>query len=128
MLGRKIIEWGAQALIPVPLHKSRQRTRGYNQAQLIAEELGKRMNMRVVDDLLYRVKKTKAQKNLNAFERENNLKKAFKIVQNDVKLNSVILIDDIYTTGSTLDEAAHCLQECGIGNIYFIVLSIGENL
>ncbi|HOO27358.1 MAG TPA: ComF family protein [Lachnospiraceae bacterium] len=127
-LGGIIRRWNADVLIPIPLHKSRQKNRGYNQAELIAGELEKRVGIPVVQNLLVRVKKTAAQKNLNALERENNLKKAFKIKQNDVKLNSVILIDDIYTTGCTIDTAAKCLREAGIKKIYYIVLSIGHGL
>ena len=112
--------------IPVPLHKSRLNARGYNQAELIAKELGKRTGIPVYSKYMKRIKRTAVQKNLNAAERENNLKKAFKIERNDVKLKSVILIDDIYTTGSTINAAAQCLQGAGITDIYFIVLSIGK--
>ena len=126
-LGRKAASWKADALIPIPLHRSRQKKRGYNQAALIAEELGKQMQLPVIKDLLVREKKTTAQKNLSAAERENNLKRAFKIERNDVKLNSVILVDDIYTTGSTIDAAAQCLKEAGVEKIYFLVLSIGKD-
>ncbi len=125
-LGEKIRGWSAQALIPIPLHKSRLNGRGYNQAELIAKELGKQTGIPVYGKYMKRVKRTAVQKNLNAAERENNLKRAFKIERNDVKLKSVILIDDIYTTGSTINAAAQCLREAGITNIYFIVLSIGR--
>ncbi len=125
-LGEKIRKWDAQALIPIPLHKSRQSGRGYNQAELIAKELQKITGIPVCGNFVKRVKRTVVQKNLNVFERENNLKKAFKIERNDVKLKSVILIDDIYTTGSTINAAARCLRQAGITNIYFIVLSIGK--
>ena len=58
--------------------------------------------------------------------RQNNLKKAFKIVQDDVKLNTIIIIDDIYTTGSTIDAIAHLCQEKGINNIYFLTIAGGK--
>ncbi|MFT3983188.1 MAG: ComF family protein [Lachnospiraceae bacterium] len=125
-LGGKIRKWDAQALIPIPLHKSRLSGRGYNQAELIAKELQKLTGIPSYGNFMKRIKRTAVQKNLNAFERENNLKKAFKIERNDVKLKSVILIDDIYTTGSTINAAARCLRQAGITNIYFIVLSIGK--
>lgn len=125
--GRKIKSWHADALIPIPLHKDRKKKRGYNQAALIAKQLGKSIELPVIEDLLTRERKTVPQKNLSAKERENNLKKAFKIGRNDVKLNSVILIDDIYTTGSTINAAAQCLLEAGVGKIYFLVLSIGKD-
>ena len=68
------------------------------------------------------------QKTLNRAERQNNLKKAFKIVANDVKLKTIILIDDIYTTGSTLDALAETLAEAGAEKIYFLTLSAGSPL
>ena len=76
-------------------------------------------------DLIARRKKTAPQKNLNDAQRQNNLKRAFKIIKNDVKLNTIVIIDDIYTTGSTIDTMTATLQEAGIKNIYFAVLAIG---
>ncbi len=58
--------------------------------------------------------------------RQNNLKRAFKICGNVVKLNTIIIIDDIYTTGSTVDAMAAVLQEAGIKHVYFIALAIGK--
>ncbi len=117
-----------QALIPIPLHKKRQNKRGYNQAALLAKEIGKQLEIPVYDKFLVRVKNTTPLKQQNAKERQNNLKKAFNVAQNDVKLNTVIIIDDIYTTGSTIDEASTVLKEYGINNIYFITLACGEGI
>ena len=72
-----------------------------------------------------RVKNTIPQKELNLIQRQNNLKKAFKIVANDVKLKTIILIDDIYTTGSTMDALTAVLLEAGVEKVYFLTLSIG---
>lgn len=74
-------------------------------------------------EILRRVKNTAPLKKLNPQERQNNLKKAFKIAANDVKLKTIILIDDIYTTGSTVDEAARELTAHGVEGIYFIALA-----
>ena len=76
-------------------------------------------------DIVARSKKTMPQKSLDGVQRQNNLKKAFKILKNDVKLNTIVIIDDIYTTGSTIDTMTATLQEAGIKNIYFAVLAIG---
>ncbi len=121
--GRFIRELSPDALVPIPLNKKRLRKRGYNQAELIAFELSKRLSIPVKPDLLIREKNTKPQKNLSGQERENNMKRAFKIGKNDVLLKTVILIDDIYTTGSTIDSAAACLKESGVKGVYFIVIS-----
>ena len=127
-LGEEIVQWEAEALIPVPLHKSRRRTRGYNQAELLAEELGRLLQIPVYNNLVVRCRKTAPQKRLNAAERQNNLKRAFKIDSYDVNLRKVILIDDIYTTGQTLDEIAGVLQEGGVKHVYFLALAAGSGL
>lgn len=114
-----------QAIIPIPLHKSRRIKRGYNQAQLLAERISEKTGIPVRNDLIFRVKKTEAQKLKNARERQNNLKNAFKIMHNDVKLEIVVLVDDIYTTGSTMDEAARVLKASGIKEVYCISLASG---
>jgi predicted amidophosphoribosyltransferase len=68
------------------------------------------------------------QKELNPNERQNNLKKAFNISSDVVKLNKTILVDDIYTTGSTIDAVASELRRHGVENIYFVTLCIGEGI
>lgn len=118
----------ADAIIPVPVHKSRLRSRGYNQASLVATELSRLTGIPVYKDLVQRVKKTIPQKELNIQERQNNLKKAFNIGTDVVKLNKTILVDDIYTTGSTLDAVALELKKHGVESVYFITLCIGEGL
>lgn len=117
--------WEPDALLPVPIHKSRKRERGYNQAELLANEFGRRMGIPVYNNLIVRHKKTIPQKELKGAERQNNLKKAFKIGRNDVKLSTIIIIDDIYTTGATVDSMAEMLKEMGIKNIYVLTLAIG---
>lgn len=127
-LGKEIQLWNAQALIPVPLHKSRLQKRGFNQTQLMANEISKYLNIPVVNSIIVRTKKTIPQKELDDRARQNNLKKAFKIVGNDVKLKTIIIIDDIYTTGSTIDAMTELLREIGIENIFFITLAVGNGL
>ncbi len=128
MAGRlegQLKRWKAEALVPVPIHPSRKRERGYNQAELLARGISDQTGIPVRCDLIARRKKTAPQKDLDDAERQNNLKKAFKMIKNDVKLNTIVIIDDIYTTGSTIDAMTATLQEAGIKNIYFAVLAIG---
>lgn len=125
-LKNKINTWNADAIIPIPLHKSKQKKRGYNQAYLIAKQLSNLTNIPVYEKYLIRTKKTKVQKNLNAEDRANNLKSAFIVRQNELKLLSTILIDDIYTTGATIMEATETLKASGIENVYYITLSTGR--
>jgi ComF family protein len=120
--------WKPDALLPVPMYRRKQRKRGYNQAKLIADSLGEAWNIPVAEGLVVRVKNTRPMKEVDGTERQNNLKKAFKISENDVKLNTIIIIDDIYTTGSTVDAVAGVCLEAGIKNIYFLSVSIGAGL
>lgn len=116
------------ALIPIPLHRKRRTARGYNQAELLARAIGSRVGVPVCTGFLVRVKNTVPLKYENPEERQNNLKKAFNIAQNDVKLSKVIIIDDIYTTGSTMDEIARVLMEAGVKEVYCIALACGTGV
>ncbi len=118
--------WQPEALIPIPLHPSRKRKRGYNQAELVARELGRWWGVPVDTGILRRGKKTLPQKQLNERQRRENLKTAFHISADSVKYKTVILIDDIYTTGSTMDAAARRLREKGVRKVYFLCISIGS--
>lgn len=122
-LGEFIEKLRPDGLVPIPLHKSRRNKRGYNQAELLAREIGRRLNIPVYDKLLIRVKNTKPLKELNASQRQNNLKRAFIVAQNDVKLKKLIIVDDIFTTGSTIEEAARVLKRAGVESIYFLTLA-----
>lgn len=113
---------GVDAVIPVPLHKSKYRLRGFNQAEVLARGIGKKMNVPVLTEVVSRSRNTMAQKNLNDKERQENLKNAFKITDNEVQLNKVLLVDDIYTTGSTIDSVARVLRENGVKEVYYICL------
>lgn len=122
----QIRRWQPEVLIPIPLHRSRKRERGYNQAELTAKSLGKIWKIPVDTKLLVRKKRTVPQKQLDECQRRENLKTAFQISADDVKYKTVLLIDDIYTTGSTMDAAALALKEKGVRKVYFLCISIGS--
>lgn len=124
--GPAVRSWNVDLLIPIPLHKSRRRKRGFNQAELIAKGLGRELGIPVSSNCLLRTRKTSPQKELNDQERKNNLKNAFQVVDYDVKFKKILLIDDIYTTGSTIDAAASVLLESGAEKVYFLSISIGR--
>lgn len=126
--GRWLAALRPDALVPVPIHSSRKRMRGYNQAELIARALSKRSGVPVNTKLIIRVKKTIPQKNLNETERQNNLKRAFKIQQNDVKLSTIVIIDDICTTGSTVNAMTEVLKNAGIEKVYYMALAVGRGI
>ncbi len=127
-LGDFIRQIQPDGIVPIPLHRRRYAKRGYNQAELLARETGRRLGIPVYPKMLVRVRNTVPQKKLNPQERQNNLKKAFNIGRNDVKLKVILVFDDIYTTGSTIDEAARALREAGAEKIYFITLACGAGI
>jgi ComF family protein len=102
--------------------------RGYNQAALLAREVSKVLNIPINEKRIYRCKPTVPQKELNGKERQNNLKNAFKMRQNDVKLKTIIVVDDIYTTGSTLDAIAKVCKAAGIEYVYSLTVAVGNGL
>ena len=115
-----------EAIVPIPLHWTKKRQRGYNQAEVLAVEIGKQIGLPVYPNLLKRIRRTKAQKNLDDIGRKNNLKKAFKTQENKVQLSHILLVDDIYTTGSTINEAALELKKAGIEQVYYVSVCIGR--
>ena len=127
-MGDWILRCKPDALVPVPVHASKRRSRGYNQAEVLARELGAILHIPVEAGLIRRIRKTAPMKDLSAAERQNNLKRAFKICRNDVKLSTIIIIDDIYTTGSTIDAMSYELRRAGVKRIYFASLAIGRGL
>jgi ComF family protein len=119
--------WAEALLIPVPLDKNKLKNRGYNQSQILAEELAKVLKVPVITDNLLKIKSTKPQMELSKAEREKNLENAFK-VKNPAELldKKVFLVDDVYTTGSTMEECAKVLKENGIKNVWGICLAREE--
>ena len=115
----------AEVIIPVPLHKKRLQERGYNQSALIGRAISKHCEIPCREDIVMRIKYTVPQKKLNYAERQNNLKKAFKLRRNDVKLNTVMIVDDIYTTGSTVDALSKVLLEHGVKDVFVVTLASG---
>ena len=130
-LGSRLEHLRLDAVMPVPLHKERLRFRGFNQAELLAEGIGKKMGVPVYTNLLLRVKNTKPQKGLNDKERHENLRHAFKVNSRGKeicpKLKRVLLVDDIYTTGATIDACAKALKKAGVSEVYFVCLCIGKD-
>lgn len=126
ILGNKIKSYNADALIPVPMYKRKERKRGYNQAYLIAKEISRQIDVPVKADVVIRKRSTKIMRSLGAKEREKNIKKAFKLRKDSVKLNNVVIVDDIYTTGATADAVAASLKAGGVKKVYIIALATGK--
>ncbi len=103
-------------LIPIPLHPKRLRERGYNQSLELAKQLSKQLNIPVRHDILIRIRDTPPQASLPFSERKNNMKQAFQINNTDIP-SHIALIDDVLTTGHTVDVAAKTLRKIGVQNI-----------
>ena len=117
---------GIETIVPVPLYAPKQRRRGYNQAESFARELGKCLEVPVSTDMVYRVVNTIPQKGLSQMERKKNLEKAFQKGKSAKRYRSVLLVDDIYTTGSTAEAVAKELMSLGIERVYLLTICIGE--
>lgn len=103
--------------VPIPIHSNKQRTRGYNQAEVLANELGKRFGI-PVQNLLTRSVDTKSQFKLSKEERKQNVKGIFSLASPIPKDRVFILMDDVVTTGSTLKEAAKVLKKAGAKEVF----------
>ena len=111
-------------ILPVPLYLLREKQRGYNQAYLLAMEFNKQLNLPVNKDILVRTKNTLTQTFLSKQERMKNVKNAFKVTNAQLVKNKVVLlIDDVYTTGSTLNECSECLLLAGAKKVYCLTLA-----
>lgn len=115
-------------IVPVPMYRKKQKKRGYNQAECFARALSLRTGIPMEEKLVQRIRDTVPQKGLNDIERKNNLKNAFQIGKSIVKYNKILLVDDIYTTGSTVETVAKALKHMGIWQIYVLTICIGEDI
>lgn len=114
-------------LVPVPLHKSKLKKRGFNQSLLLAQALAKVVPNAQVMELLKRVKQTKSQTFLRRDERVNNVKNAFALLPKYAINKSLryVIIDDVFTTGATLNACAATLRKNGASNINILTLGHG---
>jgi ComF family protein len=114
-------------LIPVPLHKIRKAERGYNQTELLVDEISKEIGFPIIKNKLLRIKNKAPQITLSGAERRNNVKGIFKFNggAEKIKNKNIILVDDVFTTGSTLEECAKILRENGAKEVWGLVLAKG---
>jgi len=113
-------------LVPVPLHKSKLKYRGFNQAEEIAKNLSEKLDLLMRNDILRKIKRTESQVNLPKEERERNLRDVF-VCQNQkaVRNKKILLVDDVLTTGSTLEECARLLKQAGAKEVWGVVVARG---
>lgn len=126
LYGDLIQRWGIDVIIPIPLHRSRRRKRGYNHAEIIARHLGLLADIHVEPKAVMRIRNTNPQKALSNKERKKNLKEAFRVTKYWKEEKNVLLVDDIYTTGSTIESVANVLKKKGAHKVWFLTISIGQ--
>ena len=113
-----------EVLVPVPLHQKRVRERGYNQSSLLAKELGKLTSLPVVDDCLIRQRHAPPQARTSTVdERRSNVANAFTCRDHRLRDKQVLLIDDVSTSGATLDACAAALKAAGATSVWGLVLA-----
>jgi competence protein ComFC len=133
-LGKLLVDWvrenrdffTADYLVPIPIHPQKLAVRGYNQTELLANSLKKYLGIHIISDILIREKLTVSQNSLHWEERFYNLRNAFRVIHTGaVNGKRILLIDDIFTTGATVSEAARTLLKAGAANVDVLTLATG---
>ncbi len=111
-------------ICPVPLHKVKKRERGYNQAELISKNLASQLNWEHASDLITRIRYTNTQTSLSKEKRCENVKNAFRINKKyEMKDKNILIIDDVFTTGATINSISNLLKHNQIGKIYVLTIA-----
>lgn len=132
MLGERIIDDSNvkyDIIIPVPLHRTKQRERGYNQSDYICTGINEILKIEVIKNLLKRSRYTKTQTKLNREERKENVTNAFEPNKrhfDKIHEKNIILVDDVITTGATILECARILKENGCGKLLTCSIALAE--
>ena len=117
-------DFACDFIISVPLTKEKFKKRGYNQAELLANELSKRINLDVKKDIILKVKNTLTQTKLTRFERKINMENAFKISnKHALKKKSILIVDDVFTTGTTTEHISELLMKAGAKSVKVLTLA-----
>jgi len=115
-------------IIPVPLHRSRQKLRGYNQAELIAECAAKLLSTPLAANILIKTSESKSQSVLSRNERLSNIEGMFKVINaHAVYKKNILIVDDIVTTGSTINQCSKALKQSGASSIIAGVIATTRN-
>lgn len=114
------------SLVPIPLHRARERERGFDQARLLADALGAQLSMPIIR-VLRRTRATEQQASLDSHdERKRNVADAFRVVApGAIAGRTIVLVDDVSTSGATLTEAARVLREAGCKTVWAVVVAKG---
>ena len=117
-------EWKVDVIVPVPLHPKRLRWRGFNQCVLLGRELSRVFDLPLDPFTLQRKLETPPQTQLSEEERRRNVRGAFLVKpENAFENRSVLLLDDVYTSGATINECSRCLKRAGATDVYVLTLA-----
>lgn len=112
-------------VVPIPLHVKRKKWRGFNQAEIIAEDLAQKFKVRLGNQLV-RNRETKTQVGLSKDERKKNINGAFSLISTvGIKSKNILLVDDVYTTGATMSEACKVLKKAGANEVWALCAALG---
>lgn len=120
----EITGWNIDAIVPVPMSEKKARSRGYNQAALLALSIGRYSRIPVDCNYLRRITETSPMKELTDIERMYNIKNAFK-TEGNKNYKNILIVDDIYTTGITLSECARTRKSAGVSGVFGLTVCIG---
>jgi ComF family protein len=115
--------WSIEIMIPVPLGKKRLKERGYNQVGLVARPLAYQMGWRYVPRALWKTRDTRSQVGLNLSQRRENVQNAYQADPQAVKQRSVLIMDDVATTGSTILACSEALLSAGAQKVYVLTIA-----
>lgn len=117
----------ADLIIPVPMHYTKYYERGYNQSEILAKYISKELGIKYNTRVLKKIKKTRVQSTLNAIDRRNNVMNTYAVKRkNKIYGKIILLIDDIYTTGATVNECSKVLKENDVGKIIVVTIARGK--
>ena len=117
------LKWPIDIMIPVPLGKNRLKERGYNQVGLVARPLAYRLGLNYEPDALWKVRETRSQVGLTVSQRRDNVQNAYQADTKVVKQKSILIMDDVATTGSTIWSCTEALLAAGAHEIYVLTIA-----
>ncbi len=118
--------WRPDLILAVPMQKKRKRKRGYNQSELLGKKISQYLDIPFEKDVLQCTRQTEEQKTLGRKERMKNLRGSFSVKKELNGIQNVLIADDVYTTGSTMDEISRVLKQAGVKHVFFVVLCTGK--
>jgi ComF family protein len=131
-LGERLVKqfqhmnWTIGMIVPVPLHTTRLAERGYNQAQLLSEQVAQSLQIPCSPNAVHRQRNTQSQVTLNAAERQTNMTDAFQAHPPIVNNQRILLIDDVYTTGATLSACGQAILQAGAQAVYGLTVTVAR--